>query len=152
VRRAAVALAGLVAAAAPAACGGDAPPLAWQGAVRGTTPPTLPTDRVLLARVRNTSDEPVRIDSRTIVVRDAGGRVLAGSVRFSHTFAHGLYGVFQQPGELPPDEVRRLGIAVTVPPTGSAPITVAWRLSPGAREPARLEYERGALALPRSRR
>lgn len=147
-----VVVASVALAAALAGCGGADKPassLAWKGKVSAFEPPDLPTDRVVVSEVRNAGSDPLDLDTRKMVIRDAAGKPLDASVRFiAAGFAHGLYGAFQQPSERTPDEVRRLGIAITLPPGKTAPITVAWRLKPGSREPARLEYGAGRLQLP----
>jgi hypothetical protein len=153
VRRAAGAAA-LAAATLAAGCGGaskpasSSAPLAWQGTPVSYASPDLPRDRVLLAKVRNTSSAPVRLDAAKLVVRDAADRELRSSGRYIAGYAHGLYGAFQKPDPLPPDELKRMGLLVTLAPGRTAPIFVAWRLTPGAKEPARVDYGGGSLALP----
>lgn len=137
-----------------AGCGGaskpasSSAPLAWQGTPVAFQPHDLPQDRVLLAKVRNTSGAPVRLDATKLVVRDASDRVLRSSGRYIAGYAHGLYGAFQKPDPLPPDELKRMGLAITLAPGKTAPLAVAWRLAPGSREPARVDYGAGSLVLP----
>ncbi len=141
------------AAALVVGCGGVAKePLAWQGTPVAYRPPNLPTDRVLLAKVRNTSQKPVLLDASKLVVRDAQDKILRSSGRYVAGYAHGIYGAFQKPDPLPPDELKRLGLLITLPPGKTAPIEVAWRLERGSVQPARVEYGRGSLPLPRAAR
>jgi hypothetical protein len=153
VSRARIAGAAVVTAAVLAGCGGSSgspASLAFDGKVQAYKPADLASDRVVVAKVRNRGDAPLKLDTRKIVIRDAAGEPLGASVRFvAAGFAHGLFGAFQQPSSLPPVEVRRLGIAITLPPGKVAPITVAWRLKKGNREPAVLDYGKGRkLKLP----
>jgi hypothetical protein len=133
-----------------AGCGGAVkqPPLAWKDRPQAFRSKTLPQDRVVLATVRNASSQPLRLDAGKLVVRDAGGHRLVSTVQFVAAFSHGLYGAFQQPSELPPEELTRRGLVVTLRPGASAPLTVAWRLAGGAREPATVDYGSGRLILP----
>jgi hypothetical protein len=153
VRRAAFA-AVAVTAAAIAGCGGakDQPPLAWKGKPQAFRSKGLPHDRVVLATVRNASSRPLRLEAAKLVVRDAGGHPLVSTAQFVAAFSHGLYGAFQQPSVLPPGELERRGLVVTLRPGASAPLTVAWRLAHGSREPATVDYGAGRLALPRAPR
>jgi hypothetical protein len=152
------ALAGLAAGAAAAAaiggCGGarDQPPLAWKGTPQAFRSKTLPHDRVVLATVRNASSHPLHLEAAKLVVRDAGGHRLVSTAQFVAAFSHGLYGAFQQPSELPAEELSRRGLVVTLRPGASAPLTVAWRLAGGSREPATVDYGSGRLTLPRASR
>lgn len=157
-QRAAVAAAGACALAALTGCGSGSgsggggaakDPLTWQTPPRAFRPPDLRSDRVVVARVRNRSSETVRLDASEIVVRDAGGRRLRGFGQYIATFARGLYGAYQKPDPLPPDELRRLGLRITLAPGRTAPLVVTWRLAPGSREPATVDYGPGTLTLPR---
>jgi len=151
VKRAAGAAA-LLAATLAAGCGGsksDATPLAWEGTPVAYRPANLPTDRVLLAKVRNASSKPIRLDAAKLVVRDASDTVMRSSGRYIAGYAHGLYGAFQKPDPLPPGELKRLGLVITLAPGKTAPLAVAWRLKSDAKEPARVDYGGGSLALPR---
>jgi hypothetical protein len=82
-------------------------------------------------------------------VRDARGRALTTTAAFNTTFAHGLYGALQQPaGGAPAAELARLGKAIYLPAGGSVPFYAAWRLKPGTKEPVRIDYGTGSLAVP----
>lgn len=160
--RAALVLAAAVAVPAAAGCGGGtgnslatttAPHagagLQWQGTPHVFRSRGLPHDRVVIARVRNAGTTTLHLVAARVRVRDARGRALQGSAGFTTTFAHGLYGVFQQPasGE-PVAEQIRLGKIAYLPPGGSAPFYAAWRMAPGAAGPVRVDYGAGTLALP----
>jgi hypothetical protein len=149
--RGAAAVAAVAAAAVVAGCGGKAAPaspLAWQGTPVAYRPVDLPTDRIVLAKVRNDSGKPIRLEAAKVVVHDADGKVLRSSARYIAGYAHGLYGAFQKPDPLPPDELKRMGLVITLAPGKTAPLYVAWRLAPGSKEPARVDYGAGSLALP----
>jgi hypothetical protein len=153
-RAAGAAAALLLVGAAAGGCGGKQQKsatnaLTWEKAGPAYKPPNLPTDRVLLAHVRNSSNAPVLLDASKLVVRDASGTVLKSTGRYIAGYAHGLYGAFQKPSELPPQELTRLGYRITLAPGKSAPLAVAWRLRSGSKEPATVNYGSGTLTLPR---
>ena len=147
---------GLVAVAiavAAAGCGGKAKPvdgrLAWDGKPTVFRANHLPNDRVVIARVKNTGSKTLHLIGATLVVRDARGRALDTTAAFTTTFAHGLYGALEQPpGGPPPQELARLGKTIYLAPGDSAPFYAAWRLDPKAKEPVRIYYGTGSLALP----
>jgi hypothetical protein len=134
--------------------GDSAPPvgaLGWAGAPPQVFRlPTLPRDRVALGRVQNTSLRTLKLTAARLVVRDARGRRLAASAGFTTSYAHGLFGAFQQPSSLPTAELLRLGKAVELKPGTSAPFYAAWRLPRGARGDGavRVDYGTGTLVLP----
>jgi hypothetical protein len=149
--RRALGIAGL--ALAIAGCGGSGKPdagrLSWVGKPNVFKARNLPNDRVVIARVRNTGSKTLHLIGSKLVVRDANGRALDTTAAFTTTFAHGLYGALQQPaGGPPPAELIRLGKAVYLPAGGSAPFYAAWRLQPGSKEPVRVDYGTGSLAVP----
>jgi hypothetical protein len=140
-------------AVAIAGCGGSPKPdsgrLSWAGKPSVYRARDLPNDRVVIARVRNTGSKTLHLIGSKLVVRDANGRVLDASASFTTTFAHGLYGALQQPaGGPPPAELIRLGKAIYLPAGGSAPFYAAWRLAAGTKEPVRIDYGTGSLAVP----
>lgn len=151
-RRAAIAAAALAAVVATG-CGGSAKAGSAAG-VRWVSTPTvfkpqnLPRDRVVLAKVRNASGKPVRLEAAKLVVRDADDHVLKSAGRYIAGYGHGLYGAFQKPSPLPPQELTRLGYVVTLAPGATAPLSIAWRLPAGAKEPVRVDYGGGELAMP----
>ncbi|GAC1321412.1 MAG: hypothetical protein NVSMB25_15070 [Thermoleophilaceae bacterium] len=150
-RRAALAATcALAAALGGCGSGGAAAPLAWHGLPQAFRQHDLPNDRVVLASVQNRSRKPLRLEAARLVVRDRDGRVLQSSAQFIGSYAHGLYGAFQKPHPLPPQELSRLGLAISLAPHAVAPLTVAWRLAPGSREPATVDYGAGTLRLPAS--
>jgi hypothetical protein len=123
--------------------------LSWVGKPNVFKARNLPNDRVVIARVRNTGSKTLHLIGSKLVVRDANGRALDTTAAFTTTFAHGLYGALQQPaGGPPPAELIRLGKAVYLPAGGSAPFYAAWRLQPGSKEPVRVDYGTGSLAVP----
>jgi hypothetical protein len=153
VRRGRAALLVAVAALAAAGCGADAKKpaseLSWQGKPNVFKARGLPNDRVVIARVRNTGSTALRLVAANLKVRDADGRVLKATAAFNTTFAHGLYGALQQPAGGPPAaELLRLGKTVYLSPGASAPFYAAWRLTPGAKEPVRIDYGAGSLTVP----
>ena len=146
-----IALAGL--AAALPGCGGHhskpAGPLSWDGKPSVFKSRGLPNDRVVIARVRNTSSHTLRLVGSKLVVRDATGRRLATTAAFTTTFAHGLYGALEQPAGGPPvEELYRLGKVAYLTAGSSSPFYAAWRLPPGARMPVRIYYGSGSLSIP----
>lgn len=127
---------------------GGSGPLAWESTPQAFVTAGKPRDRVMLASVINNSLRPVKLDAAKISVRDANGRTLRSFGQYIGSFAHGLYGAYQKPTPLPPDELTRLGLKITLKPGKVAPLAVSWRLPPGAREPAILLYGSGQLRLP----
>ncbi|MDX6640911.1 MAG: hypothetical protein QOF12_1922 [Solirubrobacteraceae bacterium] len=123
--------------------------LTWAGKPQVYRSRGLPRDRVVIARVRNAGSTTLHLVAARLKVRDAHGRALRASAAFSTTFAHGLYGAYQQPaaGE-PVAEQIRLGKIIYLAPGASAPFYAAWRLTPGAREPVHVDYGSGSLAIP----
>jgi hypothetical protein len=103
---------------------------------------------VVIARVRNIGSKTLHLVASQLVVRDAAGRPLKGSAGFTTTFAHGLFGAFQQPSPVPPNELIRLGKVIYLPPGASVPFYAAWRLGPHSREPVHVDYGTGSLAVP----
>lgn len=120
--------------------------LAWDQPPLAFTPERLPDDRVAYGTVRNASPERLRASTSDFEVRDAGGDQLVASVQFLGSFAHGLYGAFQKPDPLPPEELTRLGFEVDLETGQTAPLTVSYRLRSDTELPATLFY-RGAPAL-----
>lgn len=132
--------------------GGDRPAaglLTWDGKPSVFKAQGLPSDRVVIARVKNTGGKTLHLVGAKLVVRDADGKALDTTAAFNTTFAHGLYGALQQPvGGAPVAEQVRLGKTIYLPPGGSAPFYAAWRLEPGTKEPVRIDYGTGSLAVP----
>jgi hypothetical protein len=140
-----------VVALALAGCGDkkEAGRLDWMGKPHVFKAQSLPNDRVVIARVKNTGDTTLHLIGAKLVARDADGKTLKTTAAFTTTFAHGLYGALQQPAGGPPAaELIRLGKAIYLPAGGSAPFYAAWRLAPGTKEPVRIDYGTGSLAVP----
>ena len=150
----AVTAAALAAAAVVAAgCGGDnedaGQALTWTTTPVAYVAEDLPNDRVVLAQVRNRSSKPLHLVASKIVVRDAAGKVLRSHGQYIAGYAHGLYGAYQRPKRVEASESRRLGLDIRLAPGKTAPLFVAWRVKPGTREPATVDYGAGTLTLPR---
>lgn len=152
----AVLAAGALAVSASACGGDDAGAAADAGPLVWVTPPevfktrALPNDRVALGTVRNSTSAPVDLDASALQVLDADGRKLTSTGAYAAGYAHGLYGAFQKPDPLPPEQLKRLGLVVTIPPGKTAPLAVSWTFPTGsdATKPATVEYGKGQLALP----
>lgn len=155
------ALAGVAVAGAAVAAGalaafssaGDEPPsaarLAWEGTPRIVRVPELPRDRVLAGRVRNASARELRLEADAVELLDARGRALPSTARFAAAYGHGLYSPTAPPREEAELEQRRLGELAVLAPGESAPLTLSWRLEPGAGPPVRAQVEAIELRLPR---
>lgn len=134
---------------AAGAAGGAGPVrLAWQGEPRLIDVPELPGDRILAGTIRNTSLRPVDLDVERVEIVDARGRRLKSSARFLAAFAHGLYPPSQRtrpPGRF---ERTRLGEMATVEPGQTLPLTLSWRVPPGAAAPTEVRFGGGSLRLP----
>lgn len=124
--------------------------VAWKGAPQVFRPRALPHDRVLLGTIRNTSAGPLRLLAADVVVRDAAGHRLPGSAAFTNSYAHGLFGAFQQPSRLPTKELVRLGRLKYMAADGEAPFFAAWRETAGTRGPIRIQIGRVTLTVPRA--
>ena len=150
-RRAASAVAG--AALVLAGCGGGtgtprSTGLEWKKEPLVFRATHLASDRVLTGTVENRSGRSLHIVASSIRVRDAGGAALRSYAEFVNAYAHGLYGVNQRPKPLPPNELSRLGLVVTLPPGSVIPLTVAYRLAARTRAPLRVDYGSGSLNVP----
>jgi hypothetical protein len=153
VRRAVAAAFALVAAIAFAGCGGGddggvRQALAWKGTPEVFQPGALRRDRVLVGTLRNASGKGMTLRSAKVVVRDGAGRRLPGAARFTNAYAHGLFGVFQQPSALPDRELARLGYVRELLPDAETPVFVAWRQPPGTTDPVRVELGPATLRVP----
>lgn len=152
-RRAAHLAAGLavaVAAAGAAGCGGgDAggDGLTWAKEPMRVTPPRLPSDRIVMGRVRNGTGTVVHLDARRLVVRDGAGHRLQSAARFIASLVHPLYGAYQQPGFTAPSELARLGVSIYLPAGQTAPLYVSYRLRADSAPPVTVDLGRGRLAL-----
>ena len=152
---AAVALVAALAVAAVVVFAGGAPAddggsLSWDGPVKPFQA-GKPTDRVLTAKVRNTSLEEVTLDVLDIRVLDAEGRELQSTARFLAAFAHGLYPWSRRKGDprdLGSEERTRIGEMATLEPDQVVPLTLSWRVAPGGAQPVRVDL--GSATLPLS--
>ena len=138
-------------AAGLAGCGGGGSKQAidWAAKPALVRPAELPHDRILIGRIRNQTDRELRLVAAVARVVDANGRALESTVRFASAYGHGLYSYDQQPKEGDPEfEKRRLGEVAVVPPGKTAPLTLSWRLRPGAGQPVRVVIGRLRLSLP----
>ncbi len=122
--------------------------LAWDGEPKVFRSKNLPDDRVVIAQVRNTGDETLHIVAADVEVHSADGGTVEATAAFTTSYAHGLFGMLQQPDPVPPDELRRLGKVVDLPAGASAPFYAAWRLGPSAKEPVRIDWGAGSLEVP----
>ncbi len=154
------AAAGLIATAvltvAGSGCGdsGDAAaaadPLTWVAPPQVFSTRTLPNDRVAVGSVTNTTSEAVKLDASALRVVSADGARLRSTGQYAAGYAHGLYGAFQKPDTLPPGELERLGLIVTIAPGATAPLYVSWTVPQGqaAGRAASVDYGPGTLPLP----
>jgi hypothetical protein len=149
-----VAFVALVLSFAGAGCGASTPhgPLSWSATPQVFQQRDLPTDRVLLGRIQNASKRTLRILATTLRIRDAKGFVLKSSAGFVASYAHGLFGAFQQPSAQPEQELLRLGRLVILPPGATSPLFAAWRLPANAHEPVSIDYGSGKLTVPTATR
>ena len=108
----------------------------------------LPSDRVLTGTVENRSKRSLHIVAADIRVRDVHGAALRSYAQFINSYAHGLYGAYQKPKPLPPNELSRLGLVVTLPPGSVIPLTVAYRLTAGDPDAPARRLRCGSLAVP----
>jgi hypothetical protein len=123
--------------------------LAWEGRPRLVKPATLPRDRVVSGRVRNTSLQRVRIEARDVRLETADGARVQGTATFVGTFLHGLYPPTREPQNMAESELRRTGRLAVIEPRTSVPVTLAWRLGEGEPPPERVDFGAGTLPLPR---
>ena len=130
-------------------CGNDQGPAAkWEGKPVVVRHPEIPGDRLLVARVRNTSGDELRLDNRTVKVLDGDGRAVRASIRFSVATGHGLYSPLDEPANRPRFERERLGDAATVLPGRSTPLVLAWHAQKGSRSPVKVDLGPSTLDLP----
>jgi hypothetical protein len=142
----AAAVAALVLMAGPAS-GGDDRLLAWKGE-RTVIQSGPPTDHILGGVIRNDSLRDLDLRAEDVRILGPGGEELRSTARFSHAFAHGLYAWSQRPKDIGDFERRRLGEIVTLKPGQATPLTLSWRIPPGADAPRTVDFGSAALALP----
>jgi hypothetical protein len=154
VGRAAVVLGAALAAALPLGCGGGdhagAGDLVWDKRPQVYRQPTLPRDRVLVGTVRNDSLRRVRLVAEDLRAVDRDGNTLRGNATFVRGYIHPLYPPTRPPeGGIPESELERTGRQMRLDPGKTAPVSVAWRVSPGGKPPVRIDYGSGWLPIPR---
>jgi hypothetical protein len=140
-------------AALPLACSNDAGKgvgdLVWAGPPQVYRQATLPRDRVLVGRIRNDSLREVKIAATDVRAVDEDGNALRGNATFVRGYIHALYPPTRPPpGGLPESELERTGRELRLQPGKTAPLSVAWRLSPGSEAPVRIDYGTGSLPIP----
>ena len=82
---------------------------------------------------------------------DEDGSPLKGNATFIRGYVHPLFPPTRPPpGGLPDSELIRLGRVILLDPGRRTHLTVAWRLSPGAKPPVRIDYGFGWLPVPGS--
>lgn len=133
------------------ACGGGGDDggygdLEWAQRPIVARPRALPNDRVLIGRIRNGSIRVLRIRAKQMRIVDDEGKSIRGDVIFITGFLHGLFPPTRAPKVLPEAAQLRLGLLAKLPPGGSAPINVSWRIA-GGRDAARLVYPGGQLPI-----
>jgi len=146
----ALAVTAVVVAVVLAGGGEEDPPgtLGWVEEPLVFTPKNLPRDRTVAGEVSNDTLKKLRLRARRIVVVDAGGRRQETVARFLRAYSHGLYPPTQRPAGYDQSTQARLeGQYVDLKPGERAPLTVSWRLRPGARAPFRLDYGGGTLPV-----
>ena len=130
-------------------CGEE--PRAQQPGLRWVAPPAeiaaTPSDpsRILRGEVRNASEKEIIIRAAEIVLRDAGGRPVDGNAIFLPGYVRP--GEPQNRGGEPfaDTEAERIGRLARIPPAGTAPLVISWRVRDG--RPVTIEYPGGALRL-----
>jgi hypothetical protein len=147
-----VAVAALVVSFAGCGAGTSHGPLSWSATPQVFQQRDLPSDRILLGQIHNASKRTLRIPASTIRIRDAKGHVLESSAGFVASYAHGLFGAFQQPSAQPVRELLRLGRLAILQPGATSPLFAAWRLPANAREPVSIDYGNGKLPVPTATR
>lgn len=122
--------------------------LRWQGTPQVFRTKALPDDRIVVGTVRNTTGRQVKLDASALSVRLPDGRRLITTGQFAAGYAHGLYGAFQKPDPIPPGELSRLGIEVTIAPGKTAPLAVSWHQPKTMSGRPVVDYGAGRLTLP----
>jgi hypothetical protein len=148
VAAAALAMAALVTAVGCGRANADRQPsaVAWDGMPLVAQHPELPGDRIATGRLRNSSDEELRLEATDAKLVDASGKGLRATVIFAAGVTHSLYPPRDAPRETPRKQQERLGFAATLAPGASVPVTVAWHASDGVA--TRIELGPGSLELP----
>lgn len=119
--------------------GSSAVTLRWETPPTITTPDTLPNDRVLAGVVKNDSSVAFAVDRDAVKLVDRSGRPVFAATRFSNGFGRDIYPP-RYGRNLPEADRLRLGLRTKVPPGGSTPVTIAWRVKDPSRAPVRVEF------------
>jgi hypothetical protein len=142
-----VATVGLVAVIAFAGLGGSASgPLSWTGDAMVFTHPTIPGDRVLTGKLKNSSTHTLRLDIGDVRLVSSGGEVVPSNPVFLQTFGKSLWAAGRGPTQVPDSELLRTGRIALLSPGEEVPVTIAWHAKDGT--PARVDYKAGSLSMP----
>jgi hypothetical protein len=109
-------------------------------------PADLPHDRVAFGTIRNNSLRPLKVSASDLTVLDANSKPVRYSARFIASFAHGLYGAFQQPDVMPELEQLRLGYLAKLNPGAQSPLLISAHLGKRSVLPLRV-YFKGSPVL-----
>lgn len=124
--------------------------LAWDETPTVIKPTDLPRDRVTFGTIRNNGLREIQINADDLEVQDANGNKVLSSERFIASFAHGLYGAFQQPDSMPEPEQIRLGYLAKLNPGDKSPLLVSVHLDDSSKLPLRVFYKGSpVLDIPR---
>lgn len=139
---------GLVAVLAFAGLGGAGAsgPLTWTGDAMVFTHPTIPGDRVLTGKLKNSSTHTLRIDIGEVRLLSSGGEVVPSNPVFLQTFGKSLWAAGRGPQQVPDSELLRTGRIALLSPGEEVPVTIAWHAKDGT--PARVDYRAGSLSMP----
>jgi hypothetical protein len=134
-------------------CGADdepSRPAAWDGKPVAVQHPEIPGDDLVTGRVRNHTDHDLVLDSERARVLDANGRRVHASLSFAAAYTHDLYppadGPVDGPKENPRFARERTGLAATIRPGETHPLTIAWHRRDG--RPVRVDLGGLSLDLP----
>jgi hypothetical protein len=134
--------------AVPAGCGSDAAhdPVAWDEKPVAVVHPEIPGDDLITGRIRNDTDHDLVLDSERVRVLDANARPVRASVSFAAAYTHDLYPPADGPREQPRFARERTGLAATIRPGETHPLTIAWHRRDG--RPVRVDLGGLSLELP----
>ena len=109
-------------------------------------------DVVVVGTVQNATRHELELRSADVGVLDANGSRVRAYARYAGAYVHGLYGAYPRVPRQPESELRRLGFKVRLESGQTAPLFVAFRPGPRAREPFELVYGELGRPLPVPRR
>lgn len=128
---------------------GSSAKLAWATKPVVQTPQYLPRDRVLVSQIRNDSFQEVDLVADDVRVLDPDGEPLRSTAQFPAEYAQGSFAPDQRPQTPDSDALRQRGKIVTIKPGQKAPLTLSWSVSPGGKQPVRVDLGVGSdLAIP----